>query len=115
MDDINQVVLRGRVLKDAELRTTTNHTAVLAFVVTTSRIVNGKDVTDYTNIVAWQRLAEEMADLRRGDPVHVVGRLQNRSWQDKEGVKHYKAEVVAASIEPLTLRTPAVVALAEPR
>jgi single-strand DNA-binding protein len=107
MDDLNRVELRGRVLKDAELRTTTNNSSVLTFVATTTRMVNGKEATDYHNIVCWQRLAEEMADLRRGDPVHIVGRLQSRSWQGQDGLKHYKTEVVAASVEPLTLRTSA--------
>ena len=105
MEDINRVELRGRVLKHADMRTTTNNTSVLAFVVTTVRTVNGREVSDYHNIVAWQRLAEEMADLRAGDPVHVVGRLQNRSWVGNDGLKRYKTEIVAASIEPLALRT----------
>ncbi len=109
MEDINRVELRGRLYKDAELRVSAGGTAVLTFVLTTTRTAtdNGKEYTDWHNVICWHRLAEEMADLRRGDPVHVVGRLQTRSWVGQDNAKRYKTETVAISVEPLTLRTPA--------
>jgi single-stranded DNA-binding protein len=56
--------------------------------------------TDWHTVVAWEGLAEQVKDLREGDTVHVEGRLQTRSWEDREHVeiKHYRTEIIAHTI-----------------
>ena len=101
---MNKVILLGRLTKDVELRyTQTTNTAVATF----SLAVNNRRTkeseeqqADFFNIVAWNKLAETSSKyLKKGSPVLITGRLQNRNWEDEQGKKHYITEVIAEELD----------------
>jgi len=101
----NQVILMGNLTRDPELRQTPNGTSVTSFSLALNRSYKGADgnwqeVTDFIDIVAWGPLGERVAQyLSKGRPCLVNGRLQSRSWDDKEtGAKRSKVEVVAQDV-----------------
>lgn len=99
--DLNKVMVIGRLTRDPEARTTPNGQAVTNFSVATSRVWkdqqgNQQENTEYHNVVAWRRLAEICAQyLSKGRQVYVEGHLQTRSWEDQDGKKNYRTEIVA--------------------
>lgn len=99
--DLNKVMIIGRLTQDPESRTTPQGTTVANFSVATSRVWkdqqgNQQDKTEFHNIVAWRRLAEICAQyLAKGRQVYIEGHLQTRSWEDQNGVKKYRTEIVA--------------------
>lgn len=101
----NQVILMGNLTRDPELRQTPNGTSVTSFSLALNRSYKGADgnwqeATDYIDVVAWGPLGERVAQyLTKGRPCLVNGRLQSRSWDDKEsGQKRSKVEVVAQDV-----------------
>ncbi|HEY7836979.1 MAG TPA: single-stranded DNA-binding protein [Terriglobales bacterium] len=99
---VNKVILLGRLGKDPELKYTPSGQAVTKFSLATSERWKDKnsgefqEKTEWHNIVLWAKLAETAAQyLTKGSSVYVEGRLQTRSWDDKEGKRHYMTEVVA--------------------
>ena len=102
---INKAIIEGRLGQAVELRTTPQGKAVANLRIATERQWNGADgapmtATDWHTVVAWEGLAEQCKELREGDMVHVEGRLQTRSWEDRDhaDVKHYRTEIIASSI-----------------
>ena len=89
----------GRLTKDPELRyTTKSNTAVASFTLSINRrfAQQGQPQADFINIIAWNKTAEFAAKyFIKGQQVAVVGRIQNRTWDDSEGKRHYITEVVA--------------------
>lgn len=98
---MNKVILIGNLTKDPELRYTPNGVAVATFTLAVNRSKRGQEQTaDFPNIVAWNKLADNCAQyLRKGRKVAVEGRLQTRSYDNKEGKKVYVTEVVAENVE----------------
>lgn len=101
---MNKVILLGRLTKDVELRyTQTTNTAVATFslAVNNRRTKEGEEQqADFFNIVAWNKLAETSSKyLKKGSPVLITGRLQNRNWDDEQGKKHYVTEVIAEELD----------------
>lgn len=95
---LNRVILIGRLTRDPELRYLQNGTAVATFTLAINRKYN-KEETDFIDIVAWRQLAEHCANyLSKGRMVAVEGRLQIRSYEDKEGQKRKAAEIVADDV-----------------
>ncbi|MFH1287770.1 MAG: single-stranded DNA-binding protein [bacterium] len=99
----NICFLIGNVTRDPELRFTPAGTAVAKFGLATSRNVKKdekwEDITTFHNIVCWQKLAEHVAErLTKGTFVTIQGRIENRSYDGKDGVKRYISEVVADSV-----------------
>lgn len=98
---LNKVMLIGNLGKDPELRYTSSGDAVANFSIATGESWKDKDGnkqerTEWHNIVAWKKLAEICGEyLKKGKKVYVEGRLQTRSYDDKEGVKRYVTEIVA--------------------
>lgn len=99
---LNKVTLIGNLGKDPELRYTNSGVAVATFSVATNEQWKDSDGnlqerTEWHNIVAWQKLAEICAEyLKKGSKVYIEGRLQSRSWDDKNtGQKRYTTEVIA--------------------
>lgn len=92
---MNKVELIGRITKDLELRfTQTNNKAVTSFTIAINKKINGQDSTDFINCVAWGPTAEFICKyFKKGQAIAVVGRLQNRSYDDN-GQKRYVTEVV---------------------
>lgn len=100
--DLNKVQLTGRLGADPEPRFTPQGTAVTTFRVASNRrwkSADGEDheETEWFRVVVWNKLAEICRDyLRKGSRVYIEGRLQTRSWEDKEtGQTKYLTEVVA--------------------
>lgn len=105
--NLNKVMLIGNLTRDPEVRYTPQGNAVASFVVATNREwkVNGetKQVADFHNVVAWNKLAEICGQLlNKGTKVYIEGRLQTRNWDDTTGVKRYKTEVVVDDMIVLT-------------
>lgn len=99
---VNKVILIGNLGRDPELRHTASGKAVATFTVATNRTWTGPDgssqeETEWHNIVAWDRLAEICQQyLQKGRKVYIEGRIQTRSWDDKQsGQKRYMTEIVA--------------------
>ncbi|MCI8434530.1 MAG: single-stranded DNA-binding protein [Clostridia bacterium] len=105
---MNKVILIGNLTRDPELKSTTNGTSVCTFSIAVNRAranAAGEREADFFNIVTWQGLAENCAKyLSKGRKVGVSGRLQTRSYDDKDGNKRYMTEVVAEDVEFITSR-----------
>jgi single-strand DNA-binding protein len=100
---LNHIVLMGRLTRDPELRHTGTGTAVASFSLAVDRDYSSKDTqekaVDFIDIVAWRNTAEFVSKyFSKGRMAVVSGRLQIRSWTDKEGVKRRSAEVVADNV-----------------
>ena len=96
---MNKVILIGRLTKDPEVRyTTTNNTLVCGFSLAVNRRLakEGEQQADFFNIVAWNKLGEFCSKyFVKGQQVAIVGRLQTRNYDDKDGKKIYVTEIVA--------------------
>lgn len=102
---MNKVLLTGRLTRDPELRSLASGKAVTQFAVATNEFRGGNEKAEYHNIVTWDRLAEICGTyLGKGQQVAIEGRLQTRQWDDDAGRRHWKTEVVAASVEMLSGR-----------
>ena len=103
---VNKVILVGNLGKDPEVKYTPQGTAVAKITVATSSSYKDKtsgewqETTEWHNVVLWQRLAEIAGEyLKKGGKVYVEGRLQTRSWDDKQtNQKKYMTEVVASDL-----------------
>jgi single-strand DNA-binding protein len=100
---VNKVILIGHLGRDAETKFTPGGAAVTRFSVATNRRWKDKDSgewkeeTDWSNVVLWR--SENLANyLTKGKQVYVEGRLQTRSYEDKDGKKVYATEVVAEDV-----------------
>lgn len=105
MKDLNMVFLMGNLTRDPELRYTPNGQAVTSITVATNRQWTDqgsgekKEAAEFTDIVIWGKMAENVANyLKKGRRVHVIGRLQTRSWEAQDGSKRNKTEVIATDI-----------------
>lgn len=101
--DLNEVKLIGNITQDLELRHTNTGTSVTSFGLATNRSFkqgdDWKEEVSFHNIVVWSNDAEYLSQkARKGTRIFVSGRLQTRSWEDKEGKKNYKTEVIADKI-----------------
>ena len=101
---LNKACILGNAGKDAEIRYTNNGKAVASFSVATSESWKDQsgamqERTTWHNIVAWERLAEICGNyVKKGKQVYIEGRIQNRSYDDKDGVKKYISEIVATDL-----------------
>ena len=97
---LNHITIMGRLTRDPELRRTGTGIAVASFTVAVDRDFGGRDggekETDFIDCVAWRQTGEFVSKyFTKGRMIVVSGRLQIRSWTDKEGNKRRTAEVVA--------------------
>ena len=103
--NLNKVFLIGRVATDIEMKTTPSGQSVCAFSLATNRTWKGKDgqkqeESQFHRIVLWQKLAEIASQfLTKGSLVLIEGRIQNRSWDDKNGVKRYATEIIGEGMQ----------------
>jgi len=102
---VNKAILIGNLGKDPELKFTQSGKAVVNFSLATSERWSDqsgekKESTTWHNIVAWGKQAEVMNEyLKKGSQVYIEGRIDNRSYDDKEGNKKYISEVVVQSFQ----------------
>ena len=97
---LSHITIMGRLTRDPELRRTGSGIAVASFTVAVDRDFGGRDggekETDFIDCVAWRQTGEFVSKyFTKGSMIVVSGRLQIRSWTDKEGNKRRTAEVVA--------------------
>ena len=97
---MNKVILMGRLTRDPEVRyTSTNNTLVATFSLAVNRRFTrqGEDrQADFINVVAWDKTGEFCSKyFRKGQQVGVIGRIQTRNYDDKDGKKVFVTEVVA--------------------
>ncbi|MCX6019240.1 MAG: single-stranded DNA-binding protein [Chloroflexi bacterium] len=101
MRGLNKVMIIGQLGREPELRYTPGGKAVASFAVETKRDWTSPDglrheEAEWFNVVTWGPLAEICRQhLTRGQQIYVEGRLQTRGWDDTEGKRHYRTEIVA--------------------
>jgi single-strand DNA-binding protein len=109
---VNKVILIGNLGKDPELRYTPSGQPTASFSLATTERWNDKngqrqERTEWHNIVAWGKLAELVNQyLKKGRSAYVEGRINTRSWDDRDGNKKYRTEIVASQIQFLGGGTP---------
>lgn len=102
MAALNKIILIGRLTADPELRYTPSGAPVANFTLAVDRKFAKNDETDFIPVVAWRRLAEICNEfLHKGKLVAVEGRLQTRSYEDRDGNKRKAFEVVADEMQML--------------
>lgn len=109
---LNKVILIGNLGKDPEVSYTASGVAVAKFSVATNERWkdsdgNFQERTEWHNIIAWRKLAEICGQyLKKGSKVYLEGKLQTRSWDDKNtGAKRYTTEIIADDLIMLDGRT----------
>ena len=98
---LNHITIMGRLTRDPELRSTQNGVSVAALTVAVDRdgTSGNEKKTDFIDCVAWRGTAEFISKyFRKGSMIIVVGKLQSRKWQDREGNNRISWEVVADSV-----------------
>lgn len=100
---LNKAILMGRLTRDPELRYTNSNTPVVTFSIAVDRNYsgnNGERQTDFIDIVAWRKTAEFVSQwFTKGQMIVVVGSIQSRRWQDKNGNNRTSIEVVADEVQ----------------
>lgn len=100
---LNRVVLTGRLTRDPELKYTSNGTAVANGTIACNRPFKnrqGENEADFINFVVWKKPAESLANyMNKGSMIGLDGRLQSRSYENKNGQMVYVTEVVADSVQ----------------
>ena len=100
---MNKVFLIGRLTRDPELRYTGSNVPVASFSLAVNRNFtnqSGEREADFINIVVWRKQAENVKNyLSQGSQVAIDGRIQTRSYDDKDGNKRYFTEVIADNVE----------------
>lgn len=113
MASVNKVILVGNLGRDPEIKMTPSGQKVASFSIATTEKYNDKqgqkqEKTDWHNIVAWSRLAEIIEQyVRKGSSVYIEGKLTTRSWDDQQGQKKYRTEVIANQLQMLGGRSEA--------
>ena len=108
---VNKVILVGHIGNKPEGRYTSSGTSTATFSLATNEswIDNDKEKKEHTewhNIVAWNKLADFATEyLQKGQLIYIEGKLQTRTYKDKDNVQHWKTEVVANVITPLEWKT----------
>jgi len=106
-NSVNKAIIVGRMGQKPELKYTPAQTAVTNITLATNETRkdasgNNIDSTEWHRIVVFGKTAEFVANyLDKGSLIYVEGRLQTRSWEDRDGVKKYTTEIVALTVTPL--------------
>lgn len=110
MAGVNKVILVGNLGKDPEVRHLEGGASVAKFPLATSESFKDKsgqrvEQTEWHNVVLWRGLAEVAEKyLKKGMTIYVEGKLRTRSWDDKDGHKHYTTEVIGDNFTILSKR-----------
>ncbi|MGN0820113.1 MAG: single-stranded DNA-binding protein [Christensenellaceae bacterium] len=105
---MNKVYLIGNLTRDPEVAETSSGITVCRFAIAVNRNYSSSDgtrETDFFNITVWRSQAENCGKyLKKGSKVAVVGSLQNRSYEDKDGIKRNVTDIVANEVEFLSTK-----------
>jgi len=110
MKSVNTVILLGNVTRDPEIKALPSGQSLCAFGLATNRVWKDKagerqSVAEYHNLVCFGPLAEFAGThVQKGKPLYVRGRLKTRSWEDADGKKHSRTEIVAEDVVLLGAR-----------
>lgn len=99
---LNNISIMGRIVKDPEVRKTTSGKSVCTFTIANDRpkSSNAEKETDFLEVTTWHGMADFIGKyFTKGKPIVVTGRLQTRSWQDKEGKNRKDYTIVATSVD----------------
>lgn len=97
---MNIVILKGRLTKDPEIKTTTNDTKVCTFSIAVNRRFSKENEADFINCTAWRQTAEFIHKyFKKGQEICISGNLQVRKWEDKDGNTRYATDVVVENAE----------------
>lgn len=102
--NLNKAMVIGNIVRDPEMRTTPSGQNVTSFSIATNLVWKDQsgqkqEKVEFHNLVAWRRLAEIAGQyLKKGSKVYAEGRLQTRSWDDPNGVKRYRTEIVVENM-----------------
>jgi len=100
---MNKAIIMGRLTKDPDIRTTQTQTAVATFTVAVDRRfknANGEKQADFIPVVAWRQQADFVGKyFKKGSKIIVIGSIQTRTYDDKDGKKVYVTEIVADELE----------------
>ena len=103
---MNKVILVGNLTRDPELSETPSGISVCRFAIAVSRDyanADGNRETDFFNITVWRGRAENCGKyLKKGNKVAIVGSIQTRSYEDKDGIKRNVTDIIANEVEFLT-------------
>ena len=104
MANLNRIILIGRLTADPETRSTLDGLPMSKFSLSVDRPTgaSGKKETDFFDIVAWGKLAEVCGSyLAKGQLILIEGKIQNRTFETKDGAKRYATEIIARSMKML--------------
>ena len=112
---VNKVILVGNVGKDPDVKYFDNDSVKASFPLATSErgytTANGTQVperTEWHNIVMWRGLAEIAEKfVKKGSQLYIEGKIQSRTWDDKNGVKHYATEILCENMQMLSKKSEA--------
>ena len=98
---MNNVILKGRLVRDPELRQTASGIAVTSFTIAVDKFVKeGEKQADFIECNAWRGTAEFVLKyFTKGQEILIRGQIHNKQWTDKDGTKHYTYEVTADNAE----------------
>ena len=105
MRGVNKAIIVGRATRDTELRFTGSGKSISNMRLATNRMVRGKDgeLTEhpqYHTVICWDKLAEQTGKhVTKGKPVYVEGRLETRTFTDKEGKEREVTEIIASDVQ----------------
>jgi len=104
--NVNKAIILGNLTRDPEVKTIPSGQTVASFSIATNRFWTDKTSgekkksAEYHNVIAWGRLAEIAQQfLTKGGLVYIEGRLQTKNWEDQQGNKKYKTEIVAEKMQ----------------
>lgn len=107
-NSVNRVIIIGYLGKDPDIKYGPSGDAVCNFSVATSERWKGRDgewqeKTEWHNIVVWKKQAEWAGEnLSKGSRVYIEGKIQTSSWEDREGEKKYRTQIVAQTVIDLS-------------
>jgi single-strand DNA-binding protein len=99
---LNLIILQGRLVADVELKTSLNGKSFVNFNIAVNRYVKDKDhpEADFFTIVAWEKTAEFINQyFAKGDQIIIEGSVRTGTYEDKEGIKRKKFEVLARQVD----------------
>ena len=106
---MNKVILIGRVTKDIELKATTSGKSVATFTLAVNRDyknAEGNYDADFINCKAFEQRAETISKyVHKGDRIYIEGKIRTNTYEDQNGIRRYRTEILAESMEMLSSRT----------
>ena len=103
---MNRAIITGNITKDPEHRTTQSGISCTTFTVAVQRkFAKEEPKADFLNVVTWRTLADNVAKYtQKGSRVGIVGQIQTRQYDDKNGVRRYITEIIADEVEFLSTK-----------